>query len=494
MEINRPPLNPLSYQLRKGITSFERNGSPVLVLDYPLKVVVLKPFWRSVLDLLLQNKSVLFQDIISLLDAAELISIRKFLDQLVHKGFLERKGTFALSEFPLVSVIIPVRNRPGEIRECLNSLAAVNYPPDKLEVIVIDDASTDQTRAVISEFPVRLVSLKQRRQASYCRNAGVKEAKGELLAFIDSDCLAAPNWLRELVPAFADQSVGGVGGLVDGCFQESALDRYELTKSSLNMGKHFKRSQANNLFFYVPSCNLLVRRELFTRLQGFEEELTVGEDVDLCWRMQDMGFELEYWPVGTVYHKHRNQLRPFCTRRFDYGTSEPILQKKHRTRRKSLYFIPTATIFGAAAIILAGFSHLSWLPICLLIPLVEALLKKKLLKKQELPLGFFEVLIAVCRVYVSFFYHLCAFISRYYLGGALILAPLFPIAGATMMGMHLFTGIVDYFTKRPPLNLIGFLFFFTLEQLSYQTGVWWAAFKTHCFLPLKPRVFGQKSV
>jgi mycofactocin glycosyltransferase len=485
-------LKPLSYHLRSGTTIIDRNGSPALLLDYPLKVVVLKPFWKEALDLLSSGESVQLETIIEAIGEDNAVAVRRFLDRLVEGGFMEREGFCRLPDYPMVSIIIPVRNRPDEIRECLASLDAVNYPRDKMEVIVVDDASTDHTPDVIREFPVRLIPLNRNRQAPFCRNLAARQAKGDILAFIDSDCLANPDWLKELVPAFMDSGIGVVGGKVDGYSMANMIDRYELTNSSLNMGDRFKRSQPRDRFFYVPSCNLLVRRGLFLELGGFNEALVVGEDVDFCWRLQDAGYDLEYRPAGTIRHKHRNRLKPFCQRRFDYGTSEPLLQKKHRTRGKRFFFPIPASFFGLVAGLAMGFMVLPLMLFSLMIPVVDASSRKRLMKRQGIHIGLSRILVCVCREYLSFFLSLCSFVSRYFLVAGLILWFVFPPVAAFLLGVHLVAGTVDYWIKKPPLNPVGFMLCFTLEQLSYQTGVWWGCLKLHCYNPLVPRIVWHK--
>ena len=316
---------PLTYRLRDSVRYCQKNGSPMLVLHYPLKLIVLHPFWRPVLESLTVGSFMAFEKILSPVNHIDPVELEIFLNGLVRKGFLEQKGFTMPPHYPHVTVIIPVRNRPGEIAACLQSLSQLDYPREKMEIIVIDDASDDNTPDVVSTFPAQLISLKERRQASFCRNLAAKRAQGEILAFLDSDCVADPLWLRELIPAFSDPSNGAVGGIVDSYFNKKDLDCYEKVKSSLNMSSWFKSSREANPFFYLPSCNLLVRRNLFLQLKGFREDMHVGEDVDFCWRLQDQGSHLEYRPVGTVYHRHRNTVREFCARRFDYGTSEPLL-------------------------------------------------------------------------------------------------------------------------------------------------------------------------
>jgi len=484
-------VKPLSYRLKCGTTIIERDGSPALLLDYPLKVVVLKPYWNQVLNRLSTGDPVMLDQVAGLM-GDDPIPLRRFLDRLVEGGFLEREGFVTPSEYPTVSIIIPVRNRPDEIRECLASLEAVAYPRDKMEVIVIDDASTDHTRDVIREFPVSLITQKQNRQAPYCRNMAAQQAKGDILAFIDSDCLATPEWLNELVPAFLDERIGAVGGKVDGFSMENLIDRYESTNSSLNMGNRIIRSQPQDRFFYVPSCNLLVRKALFNELNGFNEALIVGEDVDFCWRMQDGGSDLEYRPAGAIYHKHRNRLKPFCQRRFDYGTSEPLLQKKHRSRVKRFYFPVRASVFGAVAGAALGFMSLPLLLFSLLIPVVDASSRKRVMKRQGVTIGLTRMLVSVCREYVSFFLSLCSFVSRYYLVAVFLIWSVFPSVVAFLLGVHLVVGIVDYWIKKPSLNPAGFLLCFTMEQLSYQAGVWWGCLKRHCYNPLIPHIVWQK--
>ena len=196
--------------------------------------------------------------------------------------------------------------------------------------MVVDDASDDHSPDIVKQFDVNLISLKINQKAPYCRNLAAGKAKGDILAFVDPDCTADTKWLSHLIEAFHDPRVGaGGGGGIDGFFKTGKLDRYELANSSLIIGTHIKRSSDTNKIFYVPTCNLLVKKDLFITLGGFNPKLLVGEDVDLCWRIQNAGSEVEFRPNGTVFHRHRNKLAPFCQRRFDYGTSEPLLQKLH---------------------------------------------------------------------------------------------------------------------------------------------------------------------
>ncbi len=481
-------LGDLAYRLRKNVSIPQTNGNVQLVLSYPLKSVRLHPYWRNLFEHLSYHEFSTFETLRSLAGDRSPLELESFLDDLVRKGFLERRGVSALSDSLFVSVIIPVRNRQNDIDACLQSLSKLDYPDDKLEILVVDDASTDQTPDVVSQYPVRLIRLHQHKQASYCRNLGARNARGELLAFIDSDCLADSAWLQELVPAFRDSQLGVLGGVVDSYYEKNGLDRYEKVKSSLNVSTWFKRSQKNDPFFYLPACNLLVRRHLFLKIGGFKEELVVGEDVDLCWRIRKYGYQIEYQPQGRVYHKHRNRVFSFCRRRFDYGTSEPLLNKLHPEKIKKICFPLLTSLFWSGIIlsIIPGYRLLGVVSAgAMIADTIKRLLK---IKRRKIPVRVSSLLLSVLRSYLAFLYHIASFVSRYYLLPSLIILPIAPRVLTVILMMHLLTGCVDYVIKRPRLNLVSFLYYFSLEQLSYQLGVWWGCFKNICFRPIVPKI------
>jgi len=478
----------LAYGLRPGVSVYGKNERIGLILSYPLKAIRLKNHWGPVLDLLERFDFVPFERILWAVNGDRPHRVELFLNDLVRKGFLRMKGLGPVAEYPGVTVVVPVRNRPEDLRGCLESLERVEYADGLLEIIVVDDASTDDTRAQVSAFPARLLAMGEQRGASCCRNLGTREAKGDIIAFLDSDCTVGRNWLRELVPAFNDPGVAGVGGWVDSYYQEKKLDLYEKVKSSLFMGSWPTASSEENRFFYVPSCNFLVRREIFLRVGGFNESLTVGEDVDLCWRLQNEGHKIEYRPVGLVFHKHRNQLKTFCFRRFDYGTSEPLLQKIHSERKKRMPLPVGATLFWGLILISLMIQHTFPAGLAAFTLGWEGFRRYVKAHGRDVPVGTMTVLIATGRSYTAFLYHLFAFASRYYLLPSIVVLLWSPPIGAVIWGMHLVTGLMEYVNKRPRIDPASFLWFFTQEQLFYQSGVWWACLKTLNFNPINPRL------
>jgi mycofactocin system glycosyltransferase len=465
------------------------------MLRYPLKTVLLPAAWQPVLACLEGGAWTPLEKIHTTVPHIPAEQIESFLNRLSRKGYLTQRGFALLAEadYPRVSVIIPVRDRAAEITTCLNSLINLDYPIAKLEIIVVDDASSDSTPDAVAMFPeVRLLRMPRHRQVSFCRNRAAEIARGDILAFIDSDCTATATWLKELVPAFRDRSIGAVGGWVDAASQKSALDRYEKVKSSLNIGTTFKRSKDAQRFFYMPTCNLLVRRDAFLRIGGFRESLHVGEDVDCCWRLQDAGYVLEYRPMGKVAHKHRNRLAAFCARRFDYGTSEPVLQDLHADRIKTLYLPWFESLFWLSLGFAIGLDTVLGLFIAIGVFLTDSAKRIIKLKGRDLPITRMAVCMAVLRGYLTFGLNCCNFISRYYLIFVPVVMLLSPPVAAMLVAMHLAAGMVEYAIKKPRLNPFAFIGFFTLEQTSYQSGVWWACIQQFNFNPVLPRIVHKR--
>jgi hypothetical protein len=215
----------------------------------------------------------------------------------------------------------------------------------------------------------------------------------------------------------------------------------------------------------------------------------VGEDVDFCWRVRDQGHNIEYRPIGKVYHRHRNALRAFCVRRFEYGTSEPLLHQFHPERKKQLVLHPAILSFWVL-VVCTLFSDQFLLTGLLsgLLLHADAYCKHWRLHRENLPLPFLRILLATARSYLGFCYHCCAFVSRYYLGCFFLFGYYFPSATLAMLGMHLLVGTVEYFIKTPSLNLLSYWFFFSLEQISYQSGVWWGCLRYLSFNPVIPHI------
>jgi cellulose synthase/poly-beta-1,6-N-acetylglucosamine synthase-like glycosyltransferase len=224
---------------------------------------------------------------------------------------------------------------------------------------------------------------------------------------------------------------------------------------------------------YVPSCNLIIRKKPFFEVNGFQEDLVVGEDVDLCWRTRKLGYHLQYIPRGKIEHKHRNDLLPMIRRRYDYGTSEAILYLRHRDKRKRLYLPAIYSIFYASICLGIILQHLALFGLGLGILLVDFFQKYLKIKKSGVRLKILQISFSVLRAHFSFSYQTSSYLSRYYLIFLVPLSLLFPKVWGFLFFLLVFSGSVEFSIKKPKINLLYFLFFYTIEQFAYQTGVFW---------------------
>lgn len=474
---------PFMYTLREGIR-FQRQPESILVIsETPLNILRASEQAYQVLrrcDGSNTLEEIAFQCNISEEQAF------KLCDYFNKRAIVEISSSKKKGRCPFVSVIIPVKDRKDELKECLESLFALDYPEDKMEVIVVDDGSRDGTSDLARTFPCVVITNSQSQGQSFCRNQGAKMAQGEILAFLDSDCVPEKAWLRELVVCFEWERIGAVGGYVDGYFDVTALDRYEKAFSPLNLGKHIMVGTNNESTLYVPTCNLLVRRQAYAETGGIRERMHVGEDVDFCWRLRKKGYDMLYVPRGTVYHKHRNSLGKMLKRRSDYGTSEAILYGLHGEKKKTIQVpsLQACSFMGIAAALLM----LSLLP--LLASAVsfawEAWAKMLRVRKRGVHLGFWRIIFSVGRSHFSFFYFTSFHLIRYYMAAIICLGFIFHPLWYVLMLTLLLSSSVDYCLKRPQLNFLQFIFYYVADHLSYQLGVFGGC--------VRERSFGSYSV
>ena len=475
----------MNYRLAQNVELVERDGGIFLLSKSPLCVLRLN---RSLADLVARGA-----DGTVITPSASEAAV---LEQLASRGFAERlPGTQQQpATVPVISIVIPVKDRAAELQRCLKSLSDLDYPQEKLQIIVVDDGSSDDSALVATQSGALLVpSGGSGRGPAAARNVGAAMATGEILAFIDSDCSASREWLNELIPAFSNPSMAAVGGQVDGMCTESAVDRYESSMSSLSLGSRERTGSGGSDTFYLPSCNLLVRRSAFRRAGGFKDEMHVGEDVDLTWRLRDSGWTIAYLPAGNVLHEHRSSISSFISRRFDYGTSEGMLQLLHPRRRKQMV-IPAIL----AAVLL----------LCLMAPLTggwtlllaggllaaDAAAVRKRIVKQGLPIALGAILAGRLRALGSLVYYLCYHLVRYYSVPLVVVALIVP-AMWTLFGFVLLSAAgVDFAVKKPRLSFPLFAGIYLLEQLAYGAGVFWGCLSRKCFSSYKVLILRQAAL
>ncbi|MGA8833891.1 MAG: mycofactocin biosynthesis glycosyltransferase MftF [Desulfomonilaceae bacterium] len=406
-------------------------------------------------------------------------------DRFVETGVLEWKPSES-GVLAFVSIVIPVYNRADDIRSCLESLLALDYPTSQFEIIVVDDKSSDKTANVVKSYGVKLIVQPKNLGQSAARNEGVLASKGEIIAFIDSDCIAGPCWLSELVPYFEDPRNALVGGYVDSYYRETWLDRYEEANSPLNMGQKFIMGFGSQSDFYVPTCNMLVRRDAYLKVGGLDETMRVGEDVDFCWRLKENGFRLVYVPKGRIEHKHRNRFLETFGRRFDYGASEPVLYSKHKDVEKRFPWQPACMALLFTCLFGLLWRNIIALPLATAILVADSFLKKASYEKQiGMPLPFKNILKATAEKHFNLIFYLTHHVIRYYLVLITVVVVMCPSLLPAAVTAIVFTSLVEFIRKKPRLLFPVFFFYFVIEQAYYQTGVFVDCLKRKSFRPYK---------
>jgi glycosyltransferase involved in cell wall biosynthesis len=229
---------------------------------------------------------------------------------------------------PFVSVVVPVLDRAGMIGTLLDSLAAQWYPADRHEILVVDNGSTDGTQGVVERYPVTLLSETSRRSSYAARNRGIAAGRGELVAFIDSDCVADPGWLAALVEGSDDPTYGAFAGEVVAFAPSSRPERFLARRRVAQHASMLRHP-------YLPcvtTSNVAYRRAALDRIGAFDAELRSGGDVDLAWRMQEQTpYRIAYRPAAIVAHRNRSTVPAMWRQQQLYGEGIAALERRHPT-------------------------------------------------------------------------------------------------------------------------------------------------------------------
>ncbi len=240
---------------------------------------------------------------------------------------------FPLPRTPMVSVIVCSYNGASTLAACLNSLGKLNYPD--YEVILVDDGSTDDTAYVAAQFPRVRYIHQTNHGLSHARNTGAAAAKGEVLAYTDSDCMADADWLYYLIGTLVSGDYAGVGGPN---ITPPAKNWIQACVAGAPGGPNHVLL-TDTVAEHIPGCNMAFYRWAFEAVGGFDPEYRkAGDDVDFCWRIQQAGRVIAFSPTAIVWHYRRFTLRAFMKQQDGYGEAESLLRFKHL-----IFFGPTGT-------------------------------------------------------------------------------------------------------------------------------------------------------
>jgi GT2 family glycosyltransferase len=232
----------------------------------------------------------------------------------------------AQASWPKVSVVICAYNAAATLEDNLSSLTRLAYP--NYEVIVVNDGSRDATSEIAARYPFRVISVPNG-GLSAARNLGLHAATGEIVAYTDADTRVDEHWLSHLVQPFIERNVAGVGGP-----NVVPLDDHWIAQCvARSPGGPVHVMLDNTEAEHIPGCNMAFRRSALLAIGGFDPTYTkAGDDVDICWRLQEAGHTLGFAPGALVWHHHRDSVRAYWRQQVGYGEGESFLQHRHTDR------------------------------------------------------------------------------------------------------------------------------------------------------------------
>lgn len=246
------------------------------------------------------------------------------------------------------SIIIPVFNRPDEIRELLESLTFSDFK-ENFEVVIVEDGSSILCKENVDIYSEQLnisYYFKENSGPGASRNFGMRVAKGDYFIIFDSDCIIPKHYLSEVTKALKENYVACYGG------PDAALDSFSDIQKSINFAMTSFlttggiRGGSERIDKFQPrSFNMGISKKAFETTGGFGN-IHPGEDPDLSIRLWDLGFETQLIPKAFVYHKRRINWDKFAIQVYKFGKARPILNKWYPKHNKFTYFFPSLFIIG----------------------------------------------------------------------------------------------------------------------------------------------------
>lgn len=385
-----------------------------------------------------------------------------------------------------VTVVIPVRDNIIGLQRLIASLRG-------LRVVVVDDGSAvpvrheDLTAAHCCE--VEVLRHESSRGPAAARNTGLNACKTDFVAFLDSDVVPRRGWLEALLGHFCDPAVALVAPRIVGMSDEGNLvARYEAIRSSLDLGGCEAPVVPYGKVAYVPSAAIICRCSTLRELDGFDEALQSGEDVDLCWRLVDAGSRLRYEPIAQVAHDHRIDLRNWVARKAFYGGSAAPLSARHPG--KTAPMVISGWALAGWALMALG-SALGYLVSLLLAAFTGRRVARSMRGPDTAPA---DVVAVTLRALAAAGLQIASALCRHYWPVALLAACVSQRCRHVLLVAAVVDGVVDWLRHARceddarPLGLPAYLLLKRVDDLAYGAGLWGGVLRERNLAALRPQI------
>lgn len=381
-----------------------------------------------------------------------------------------------------VAVVIPTRNPDQQALATLVRLVRTDLG-DTADIVVVDDASN----TALTEPPgARVIRTEINLGPGAARNLGVEHTDADIVVFLDDDVVPEPGWWDALVGHLGDAAVVAVAPRVMGPAPQRHTPwwaRSEQIRSPLDLGWAPAPVRSRGLVPYVPAAALVVRREAFLAVGGFDPALRYGEDVDLVWRLATDEVQVRYEPASLVRHRTRNSLGAWLRQRFQYGTSAAALATRHpgtvvalRLSRRQVAFTALALLcrpwsLGAAAVV-SGSS-------------VRDL--ARILREADLPDATRWAVRWAADAQSASVRLTATAVWRTWWPAALVVGAMGRVT-RRWLGVALLVAMVDdlrWWRRAPVLDPVRFLAARRLDDVAYGAGVWWGCLEQRSWEPLR---------
>jgi len=268
-----------------------------------------------------------------------------------------------MTEWPFVSVVIPMRNEEKHIARCIDSVLAQDYPPDRFEVIVVDGDSDDGSRAILASYGQRLRVLRNpARIVPTAMNIGIRAARGEIIARVDAHTTLEPDYLRRGVETLLRTGADNVGGpmrTVGGGTVAEGIARAMDSPFGIGAYFHFATEDREADTVYMG----MWPRRTFEKIGLFDEELVRNQDDELNYRLRKAGGKVFLTVSMRSHYQNRQNYKALARQFFHYGLWKVRVLQKHPRQMSWRHFVPPAFVLGLTGTLLAAL----WFPQFLLV-------------------------------------------------------------------------------------------------------------------------------